>query len=686
MWQEVDLVFKKLLNKRVTHDGKRFYEEFGDKAFDINADDVKTSPVPFDDPALAVTNGVAELRTLLVLTQDTSVPDQQAWFAFDTVRLKDWLSDKYGAQYNIRVFDNNDSEIFPTDPSDWLFDYVTGILLFSGDVSSYAQPFKITGYRYIGDFLSNSSPGGGGDKHDILLDGVAQPDRAALDFTGAVSITDDAGNDKLIINVAADSEDVTYNPNTPSDWSFAASVPTNVEEGLDELASIINATLPQQADTITNLSLSGTTLFSGKLPSGLAASWYAFGAVAGDTINDLVYDNTFVLSFNDFRAGQAGTPPTYGQLSAVIDNVAGDVHDMTTGVGSTGIVEVTSIVPFNTIWAAADGQLNITQSAEGGKQYQMEHTEAGLSNPIVIYYDDNAVAPTFSATPVVTVDTNVDKWLSGVSYFGFGTQFTISFTIDDLFRKAYTENGVARLELVGANNILFNPTGVPAVGDQFVIASQIFGLDSANESNLTPDLTIVATKPNNNNAASSSFSISTNLGKGISTYGVISNATDEFFHDEDQRLNTGTSVAFDSTAALASTEALVTPGQLNHNGGVDERYERRFSKATANSGTITFNGISASTIAAFGTGNVNVLLQLETEDVWFDLGRAFGDNNGDGSGDSAANSRGARVSDSGSDVNFSFGTFSTANNNQEYRLIVILKNASAGTMTSILTV
>lgn len=684
MWQPLDLVFKKFLGKRVTHDGKKFYEEFGDKAFDINADDVKTSPVPFDDPAQAVIDNVAELRTLLTLTEDTSTPNNQSWYAFDVSRLKDWLGDKYGAQFTVKVFDNNDSEIFQTDPSDWIFDYVTGILLFSGDVSSYARPFKVTGYRYTGAFLSGGALGGG-SKHDILLNGAAQADRAALDFTGAVAIVDDAGNDKLIITIAADAADVSYAPTTPENWGFASVIPSDVKVGLDELASILNATLPAKADSISNLSLSGTTLYSGILPSGLAVSWYTFAA-AGDVINDLVYDNSFILSFTDFRSGKADATATYGQLSAIIDGITGDIHDMTTGVGVTGIVEVTGINPFNTIWAASDGQLNILQSTEGVKQYQMEHTEAGTSTPEVIYYDDNVVVPTFSAIPVVAVVLAVDKWLSGVSYFGFGTEFSITYTVDNAFQKVYSQVGVTRVEIDGMTTVEFDPSVIPAFNDQLVVTTESIFLDAANQANVLADATVIVTKPNNNNVASAVYDIAGGLSKGISTYSVISTTTSEFFQDEDKRLNAGTNTAFDSTIALAITEALVTPGQLNQNGGVDEKYERLFFKTTANSGTITFAGIAYTDIAAYATGNVNVLLLLETEVIYFDLGKAFGDNNGTGSGDSPANSKGARVAGSGSDIDFSFGTFSTANNSNEYRMIITLKNASAGTITTITTV
>lgn len=157
-----DKSFKTLLNKRATSSDKEFYEEFGDRTLDVHADEVRAEIIAFDDPVQAILDGVVQEYTLLSLTLDNTVANQQAWFAFDTVRLNAWISDKYGASYAIKLFDGNDDEIFPTDPSEWLFDYSTGILTFNGNVSSIPKPFKITGYRYIGDYVSDVIGTGGG--------------------------------------------------------------------------------------------------------------------------------------------------------------------------------------------------------------------------------------------------------------------------------------------------------------------------------------------------------------------------------------------------------------------------------------------------------------------------------------------------------------------------------------------
>ena len=156
---KTDRAFKTLINKRTTSEDKRSFEEFGDRTINVHGSEIWADDIAENDPPQAVIDGAAELRTLFELTRDTTVGDDQSWYAEDTgVRLKDWISDKYGADYTVHLFDGSNNEIFPTDASEWFFDYQTGILTFSGDATGFDTPFKVTGYRYIG----TKGAGGGG--------------------------------------------------------------------------------------------------------------------------------------------------------------------------------------------------------------------------------------------------------------------------------------------------------------------------------------------------------------------------------------------------------------------------------------------------------------------------------------------------------------------------------------------
>jgi hypothetical protein len=149
-WTKEDRSFKILVSRRTTSSNKAYYEEYGDNTINVHLDTVWSQSIS-SDPATAVSQGVAEQKTLLTLTEDVSVGSQQSYYAqVDGTRLKDWISDKYGDDYKIHLYQNSGSEIFPTDVSQWFFDNPTGILTFDADTGSFTKPFKVSGYRYIG--------------------------------------------------------------------------------------------------------------------------------------------------------------------------------------------------------------------------------------------------------------------------------------------------------------------------------------------------------------------------------------------------------------------------------------------------------------------------------------------------------------------------------------------------------
>lgn len=150
---KLDWAYKVLLNKRFTDpNNKEHYNEFGDTTLNIHLSQVWSDTVD-SNPVVSEGIGVVKSYSFLTLTEDLSVPDHKCYFASDSEtgnRLKDWVSDKYGQAYIVHLYDNNNNEIFPTDPCDWFFDYQTGILTFGSSISGFVRPFKLSGYRYTG--------------------------------------------------------------------------------------------------------------------------------------------------------------------------------------------------------------------------------------------------------------------------------------------------------------------------------------------------------------------------------------------------------------------------------------------------------------------------------------------------------------------------------------------------------
>ena len=200
---------------------------------------------------------------------------------------------------------------------------------------------------------------------------------------------------------------------------------------------------------------------------------------------------------------------------------------------------------------------------------------------------------------------------------------------------------------------------------------------------------------------SSSSVTNATLLRPISTYSdTHSTTTAEYFFAENQRLlNTETSTtAFQSPTnyslqvnfSTLTGYAQVRNGQLVYPIVTDYQsnpspynytptfsgsmeFHRYFAKSSASTGTIVFGTLTAANISPYGSGDVNVLIYLESDAKYFDLGVAVGIDAGTRDGSTRSLAYGAQVSISGNQLNWSIGTYSTTYNSSRYRVIVVLR-------------
>lgn len=662
MWNKEDNSFKALINKRATSSSKAQNEEYGDFTLDVSFDEIKTQTIPLNNPTAAISTGVAKRYVLFELTHEPTVNNFQSYYAYDPAdatgspsdnRLRDWISDKHGDLYAVKLYDSNDNEIYPFDASGWLFNSMTGILNFNGDTSAFLKPFKISGYRYIGS--KGGATGGGG------------------------------GN----------ATDTAYNY---SEWILDSLTPPSrrvTAKKFDELEKLLDLLSPAHALLLGILGVNNTTLYTGRIASGLPASWYGTGITAGTVINSLVYDNTISLFFNDFRAGKVDAPETYGVFTATTtkaDNTTSTAtFDMTNGAGSSAGLTIGGISVFNSIWTKANANYDVTQP-EGFAKYTFQHTEAGVSNPTTLFYDPTTVLPTFAGAPALSVRNKVSKWLSGIELFGNGSELYTTYSVNNLFQKVYMTVGATQIDCPGMTLLNADPAATQAFNAVFNVVNKGLVLNVPNVASSNPVVTVTARKPNNLQAATTTANVKSLLGLGINTYGTVSTTTSDLFQDEANRVYLDTNTAFNSAAALPNGEAVVYNGTLSYGRsfygtktGV-QRYEKRVSKVASPSGEIKLSGITYSDIATSGTGVLNVFLKLESQGLIYDLSKPFGVDNGTGDGLSFANAKGCYVSTTADGYfNFSFGTNSTADNSNIYRVIVMFRSETALAITRLET-
>ena len=306
-------------------------------------------------------------------------------------------------------------------------------------------------------------------------------------------------------------------------------------------------------------------------------------------------------------------------------------------------------------------------------------------------------SPVFSQAATASTYSQSDKWLSGISYYSTGTGFSVYFKgAAGIYSCAYNVTQVYGISATGLNTVTGLPASPPLYTDELDKSGSNHvrvSLGVSSQSSFNKYLTVTIYKAHGTTATSNAT-----IARSINTYGTVSTDTYEGFQDEARRLVIGSGIAFTSTLEMANGNAQVRSGTLqyplaadydtqwggSHTFSGDQEYQRYFYKTSASTGTLTFTGFTASNVAPYGTGNLNVLLYLDGDALWFDLGVLQGSNANDGSTRSAAIS--AKTSASGGALGWSIGTKTTgvagSGNSARYRVVVIFRN-NTYSMTSI---
>lgn len=491
---------------------------------------------------------------------------------------------------------------------------------------------------------------------------------------------------------------------------------------ISNLDQIIGLIAPAKPDLLTSKdpSLMSTTKYTAKLPSGLASTWYT-NASTGSTITSYIVDTTFRMytpSFTaaqpTFRAGLYQDPSAAGTLYPLInDSSLGISYNMNLGVGNvsignidtSGYIKCSSVLGFggsgSNFWRKAEAFIDITNQNEGLVNYGFQHTEALTSNNVSLYYDNVNSSPSFLVNGSANVLSDVSIYLSGIPHYGLNATFTTTYVAAaGIFRKAYHPTSVGILSSTYGSNVTNNPVSPPNVDASFAV-STTFTFNTASQSSGSSNATILTTiyKPTGTTATST-----ITLPRRADTYSQTrATITAEYFTDESKRIKDGSSgtdlVWSPSEYTIFNPDngayAQVQNGTLRYPvsvdyasfafSGTDKMYKRRFTKAAASNGTLIFTGFAPNTqLAAYGSGDLNVLIWLTDQGLYFDTYNAFGI--GGGSGLTMATAISARNGSlTATTIPWTLGTYSTGNevaHNGTFVVIVIFRNTTRS-MTSI---
>ena len=212
---------------------------------------------------------------------------------------------------------------------------------------------------------------------------------------------------------------------TPTDGTYAdgavALTPgMNADDAIDAVNEFLAAIAPTAPGDLTGLALvlSGATLYSAKLPTGLAAAWSPY--TPGATITNLSVDPTYLLATPNpsQRFGDGQLTDTEGDVVHVLNGSDHDSRAISAGVGQTGDVEITDVATFNSIWRKVNARIafdHATSLPEGRAEHSIRHDPFSGSPDetalFVVYFDDTNPAPSFSVSPSVVVATELTRFL-----------------------------------------------------------------------------------------------------------------------------------------------------------------------------------------------------------------------------------------------------------------------------------
>lgn len=443
---------------------------------------------------------------------------------------------------------------------------------------------------------------------------------------------------------------------TYTDGFFAFTSSTLISNAIDDISEAFLDLAPAKAGFLSgqDITLTSPTIFSGKLANGLSSDWY-INFDFGDTITTLTAQTTVDLDSPDsatrFHVGNKRdfTPVNNLEGGVSASRILGDngswsvegKYPYSSNTGSSGMIELTDLVEYNTFWVKANARINDTLSAQGSYQYKISATgDNGETTTYQLFYVGTGgqfPAQSFGSGPNDVFVSETTMSLSGVDYYDSGTQFRIQYSANNMYEPVYATGNQSYISSTYFANQVENYSGVPlndAVLNVDETITLISGVSSQYDNIGTATVTLY--KPNKSNVASN-----TNLGtRAINGINQVSTMTNDTFYDEAYRDESDTVDDWISQVTLVDGNLQVQNGRLINGkfgeyGGftaTEQSYYRKLipSGETARiNGTITLDRDGFSDfIEPWDVTSSELQVIFRANGNIYDLGRAVGDDTG----------------------------------------------------------
>ena len=649
---KTDILFKKSVGRVATTTTKKFFEEKHKTYNIIYSSNVwaESDLIPLTAPKLT-DNQKSGVVKYFKNREMKLIPGTENSFFLD--ELKDAIPfdfDKNGS-YNYKILDSLNKTVVFGD-HDWILDQAGGTLTFYDGVIDNIPP-KISFYKYIG------YKGVGG-----------QSTSGGQSGSGTSLTVREVDNNPIGLDI----EELIFN-------------------GSDETVVIIDKKAyinapPPPVNFDKDLHSTNVHFYTGRV----SQSNINYETYAGDKHNYIIKDPNFNLTLNTFSNASRGNlilavnnvdianidlienfkgENRNGSQQITDYNLQGTGSKITNGkVNFTGgIFEINSIHWTDPIGADnyQNGKANIRiidQSGlrQGYNSFQIRHEYDGNiseTNIFKVFYDSDQTSNPKILSSDLTLNTIVDKYISGIKYCDKGTTFKLNFEAENCFNNVYHEsnrpiyisgNWLTDKSILYTNSNIQNVSTPPDIGNKLICNYELITVLS-NKQETNANIQITPRNPYGNYSTLST----PNKNIIIMSLSKQSDKTTEKFVDEEYRfpLTTNFNIVpnaisgnFDSKISLlsdlrknelqvydifdstqnkliwprtnySSTTPIGNPNYSTLENGVNKQFVRVFQASQDKSnGIFTFFGINDNDI------NINLILEIKvpSKTDWMNVG------------------------------------------------------------------